>query len=269
MSTIAQLPAGWCVKDEGRDERVEENAVFGTIVWEGPWATRADFLAIAGGLPETIAYPGGSATRIIPLKYPGPFENVYAYSISGQPFGRISADANEGGTWTRCKLTVQFRSWQYQITGTDYPLMTLNADSSADMITIPGTAYEFPSDSLRLDRNVGIPVTTLDFSLTFHQLPTINMGLYDSMSGRVNSTAFVVGGYSFGAGYVQYIGPSSTSTLKVGNVFNHVVTHKFRSRRIKHNEIMRPDGTGFEAPERIGSSDKLLPEADLNLLFLN
>jgi hypothetical protein len=265
MSTISQLPSSFCVMDEGRTEIVRDNAIEGTIVWEGPWDERATFLNIAGGLSQTINYPGGSATRIIPLQYPGPYENVFAYNIECSPFGVIAPHTAEGATWTRCKIAVSFRSWQWQLTGSDYPLMTINADASADMITVPGTAYEFPSDSLRLDRNVGILVPTLDFTLTFHMLPSLNMTLYSTLSGRVNSTTF----YGFAAGYVQYIGPSSTSTLKIGNVQNHTVSHRFRYRRIPHNEIMRPNGTGFEAPERVGSSDKLIPDADLNLLFLN
>lgn len=250
-------------------ERVDENGIYCSDRWCGPWSTRYEFIRIARGQSETIEYPGGySVTRIIPLKYPGTdpmFDNVYARSVQCESEGRSFSDDDEAIGYTKCVISVDYQSWPFQFAGTDYPLMTKNLSASADVITVPGTAYEFPSDSLRLDRNAGILVPNVDFSLTFHFLPSLNDSLYTSLCGFVNSTTFL----GYGAGFVQYVGPQSTSQLSVSGQQTHTVTHGFKWRRIKHNELMRPDGTAFEAPERVGSSDLLLPTADINALFGN
>jgi hypothetical protein len=270
LSTFDQLPASYCRMHQTVTERVDEQGIYCSDRWVGPWESRADFLRIAMGQEETIEYPGSySVTRIIPLKYPGAdpmFDNVYAYDVQMEGIGRSSSSTSEGITFAKAIVTVQYRSWPFYFPGGgDYPLMTVTANASADVVTVPGTAYEFPSDSLRLDRNAGVLVPKVDFALTFHFLPSLNLSLYTSLCGFVNSTTF----YGFSSGFVQYVGPASSSTLRVGGQYTHTVSHQFQYRRIKHNEIMRPDGTGFEAPERVGSSDNLLPTADLNALFGN
>lgn len=269
MSTIDQLPASFCRMHDTVYEEVSENVIECSDRWIGPWSARADFVRIARGQEEPIEYPGGyTVTRIIPLKYPSDdplYSQVYAYSIGMEGVGASSSSTSEGIAYTKAIISVRYRSWPYLFTGGDYPLMTINANASADVITVPGTAYEFPSDSLRLDRNAGILVPKIDFSLTFHQLQSINLSLYASLAGHVNSTTF----YGFGAGYVQYVGPATQSVMSVAGQLIHSVTHLFQYRRIKHNEIMRPDGTAFEAPERVGTSENLLPASDLNALFGN
>jgi hypothetical protein len=257
LSTWEQLPAGWCRMHDKTIERADENGVYCSDRWCGPWSTRNEFLRIARGQEETIEYPGGfNATRIIPLKYPGTdpiFDNVYARSVAIESEGASFADDDEAIGYTKAIATVDYQSWPFPFPGGgDYPLMTKNLSSSAEVITVPGTAYEFPSDSLRLDRNAGILIPITDFALTFHFVPTLNDALSTSLCGFVNSTTFL--GYA--AGFVS-------------GQYTHTVTHGFRWRRIKHNELMRPDGTAFEAPERVGSSDNLLPTGDLNALFGN
>lgn len=252
-----------------RYEEIDESGIRASISWIGPWASRGSFLAIAGGVDEEISYPGGvTVTRRVPLKYPSSiYDNVYAHSIQMRSEGRITSSADEAGTWDLCRITVAFKSYPFGFTSGDAPMVSLNMDSSANMTTVPGTAFEFPSDSLRIDQNAGVPVPTIDFTLTMHFMPDLLTSVYNGLVGRVNNDTFYLpDGTAVLPGYLLYLGPSSQTTLRIGNVYNHTVAHRLQYRFIKHNEIMRADGGGFEAPRRVGTSadpEYLIPDAAL------
>lgn len=264
MSSISDLPASYSGQwlQDSTDESIDENGVQATCSWYGPWAERIEFLRVVSGLPEQITYPGGvSVTRIVPLKYPF-YENVYAYNARARGTGSCSLGGDGlTATYDWAIITVNFKTYPYKLDG-DQAMITRQDDGGMEFVTRPGSAYIFPSDSLRINQDVGVPVPTNDFSLTFHRLPFLDRALWQTLQGRVNTVDFL--GYP--AGTIQYVGPSSTATVTIANQFSFEATHRFRFRWIPHNQIMRPDGTGFEAPED-GNGDTILPTTDLNAIF--
>lgn len=278
MSTIDDIPSGWNVlhSPEPKERIVLGVGIEAEMSWVGPWEDRHDFLAAVAGYDETFSYPGGvSVTRRVPLKYPDErYDDVYAYDCAMGAVGRSGPSAeNRGITYALCKVTVYFRSQPFYVGAGDYPMVSLMASGGADIVTVPGTAYEFPSDSLRVDHNAGVLVPTVDYAMTFHNLPSLDdrVSVWEGLTGRVNSDSFYTPFHPvtpYAAGYVQMLSFSTASSISFGNVQTHTATLQLRYRRVKHNEIMRPDGTAFEAPERVGSSDPLIPVATLMSLYI-
>lgn len=272
MSTINDLPDGWVrLRDSTRWRWALGGGIEAEAAFWGPGNSYAEFLRVVGGMEQTITYPDGSGvTRIVPLKFPSnspDFEDVYAVDCELTGAGRPSEDANEQIVYEWARARVLFRTQPFYNFGGDYPLVSYSYTSGADFITRPGTAYVFPSDSLRLNQDVGVLVPFRDFQVTFHNLTSPNEELYESLTGRVNSATFrLPNGRSYDAGFIQYFGPAGQYQQTIGNQRNWTVSHRFKLRYIKHNEIMRPDGTAFEAPED-DTGANIIPEADLMQLY--
>lgn len=273
MSTIDQLPEGWTrVRDSTRWRLSQDGTVEAEATFWGPGDTYAEFLSVVGGAEEEITYPGSgdSVTRIVPLKFPSAsplFDNCYALGCDLEGAGRPREDPIEGIVYEWAKSTVQFGSRPFFNFGEDYPLVSFNYTGGGDYVTRPGTAYKFPSDNLRLSQDVGVPVQYRDFQITFHKLQESNDELYDQLVGRVNSADFTLpNGRTYAAGFVHYLGPSGQYTQTVGNVKTWTISHRFKWRSVKHNEIMRPDGTAFEAPVD-DNGDTIIGEVDLMQLY--
>lgn len=278
MSTIDDLPSGWYVKHEpAPNERITMGVgIECAMTWIGPWEERHDFKDAVAGMEEPFTYPGGvTVNRRVPLKYPDErHEDVYAYDMTFEALGRSGpSTAGCGITYSLCAATVYFRSQAFYVGTGDYPMISVATRGNPDMVTVPGTAFEFPSDSLRVDHNAGVLVPTVDYAMTFHNLPNLTdrIATWEGLAGRVNSDDFYTPFHPvtpYSAGYIQFLDFSTASSLSFGNVQTHSATLQLRYRYVKHNEIMRPDGTGFEAPERVGSSEKLLPSAVLMGIYV-
>jgi hypothetical protein len=265
MSTMDQMPDGVEWLHEGTEEEIDFDGAHAQVQFYVPDNVREEFLRVVGGLPEQFSIGTTSYTRIVPLRYPR-FDNCYATGVRMRGEGRSGppADGSLGIVYDYWVATVRFATPLYRFDGS-YPAVTESGDSGADVITRPGTAYKFPSDNLIVPHPVGVLAPTIDFLLTFHQVPSFNGDLYVSLSGRVNTHVF----YNRAIGTVQYIGLSWNGQKTTGNVVSWDITHKFRFRWIEHNKIMRPDGTAFEAPVQVGGAgtNYLLPTADLNALW--
>lgn len=267
MSTYEDIPESWSIGYKGHRERwITGQGIQAQATWIGPWSEREEFLNIIGGTEEDIEYPGGViANRIVPLKYPR-YEDVYAESVEMEPLGRPSADPTDLMTYSKCRVTVYFASRPWYAFGSEYPLVDLQASSGKLKVTRPGTAYVFPSDSKRLAGNVGIDVGVLNFTMTFHNLGSLALETYTVLTNRVNSATFFTPYGTFAAGYVQYLGFSNQQQMSIGNNYRYTISHAFQFKERPHNQIMRPDGTAFEAPQD-GNGDGLYALADLNAIY--
>lgn len=272
MSTIDQKPAGWKVLHSPEvTEEVDLTGIRATMAFHGPWENRHEFLAFVAGFEEDVESPGGGTyPRRVPLKYPDDrYMDVYAVGIRMRGRGR-SGSSDYGITYDWCEAIVQFKSQDYYVGQGGFPYVSIGWGGSGDIITVPNTAYEFPSDSLRLSQNAGVLIPKSDFTLTLHNLLDLDsrIPVWEGLVGRVSSTAFATPHGLFAAGKTQFLNYDTSSTLQIGNILIHQATLKFSNRWLEHNKIARPDGGGFEAPERVGSSDKLLPEGDLNGVYV-
>lgn len=278
MSTIADLPAGWIrLADPGatRWRLARGGVVEAEALFRGPGSSYAEFLYAVGGKEETISYPGGSqsVTRIVPLKFPSAstlFDNVYANGVEIEASGLPSEDDAEQVAYEWAVARVTFSSESFYDFGSDHPLLSYSFTGNADMISQPGTAYKFPSDGLKLSQDVGALVPWRDFSITLHNLQSLDETIYDDLCGRVNSDVFYhPSGVQYAAGYIQYLGPSGGYSTTIGNQKSFTITHRFKWRRIKHNAVARPDGGGFEEPvvDDMAGTTKILPAANLNQIY--
>lgn len=265
MSTFADLPSGVETLHEGTMVRYDWTSTEAVARFYMPWGTRKAFQRVVAGLPQQFSAGGTSYTRNVPLQFFDE-DNCYAYDLEITGDGPSSLPSNGYGIqYTWAIATVKFRTPPWRIDGPT-PLCQRSAETSADMVTRPGTAYKFPSDSLLLPHPVAVRIATTEFTITFFQLTDYNDTLYESLAGKVNSATFL--GKSVGT--VQYVGPTYQGTTYLGNTANATVTHRFRWRSVDHRIIMRPDGGGFEAPVQVSDgTTKLLSAADLNLLWAN
>jgi hypothetical protein len=272
MSTIADLPTGWQrIRDQTRVRWGLGGVLEAEAAWWGPWSSKTEFLMAVGGLEEDITYPGGiTVSRVVPLKFPSDdpdLDSLYAADCNIDAAGMPSVHATEEITYSRALARVFFRSEPFFMMGGDFPLVSYQFGGGADFITRPGSAYRFPSDGLKLNQDVGVLIPWRDFSVTFHNIPQPDEELYDNLAGRVNSAPFTLpNGRTYAPGLIQYLAPAGGFTRTIGNVTSWTISHRFKLRYIPHNQIMRPDGTAFEAPVDDGGAP-IIPSADLSLLY--
>jgi hypothetical protein len=267
MSTFADLPPDVVPLHEGAEFEVTAEGYAAKVDFLVYLGDLDAFLEVVGGLTQTVTIGGVTTTRKIPLEH-WRFPNCFAYRVGGRGDGPSSEPTGGGIDHEWYKISVWFNTPAWNLGG-DYPVVTRRRESGLEMVTRPGSAYKFPSDNLILPQQVGVPVTVSDIILVFHQISTFDESLYDTLAGCVNETTF----YNKPAGTMQYVGPSTSGSRTLGGVETWEVAHHFRYRSIPHNMIMRPDGAlvlgiPFEAPVEVTGGDYLLPEAELNDLFV-
>lgn len=283
MSLMTDLPDSAVILADGCSESYDDSGADCILRFEVAGADVATFLRVVAGLPETITYGSYTATRLVPLKHPDVY-NAYASGIRGYcPEGSIAYPTPNGGImWSHQWFDVRFTTPTFAYDG-DEPMITVERDTSTEMVSRPGTAYKFPSDGLVLKQPVGVPVLATDYLLRFHRLPNINDDLYDSLAGCVNATEF----RGRPPGTWLYLGAQNSGQLTLGGQASYEVGHRLQYREVPWNQIMRPDGTGFEAPVQAGAdngtegeestgpgnadnSQRMIhPLGELNLLFQN
>jgi hypothetical protein len=297
MSTLADLftaAPSTEILTEGYTLDADEKGYYGNIRF---WFSGADLQAFTytvTGKSTTVTINGITFTRLIPLQHPYISGNCYADSVHVYPPPGAVAGLDGSATgiaFADYFADVHFSTPEFNYEGAgggedggeDYPCVSLRLRGGEDRVTRPGSSYIFPSDNLRLNHDVGVPVKTLDFALTMHRLPNLDVPLYAALEGCINESDF----YGFPAGTVLYDGPESEGQFLVAGNPSFEVTHLFKYRQIPHDEIMRPDGKGFEAPieaarpsgdpggstpdttneEDTADPIYLLAEADLNMLW--
>lgn len=264
MSQMIDLPSGYDLLADGASESYDDSGSDVSWRFGVPSAIYNRFVQVVAGLPQTISYGGTSATRVVPLKNPSRY-NCYASSIRSAPApGAVpSIDGGMGIVHDYYYVDVQFTTPQYSYDGSE-PMVSVQRGVSSEMVTFPGTAYQYPSDGKLISHDVGVPVQMVDYVLTFHRLPSLNNTLYDSLVGCVNSTTF----RGSDPGTYLYRGCQSAGMLTMGGQASYEASQQFSYRSVPWNKVMRPDGGGFEAPVRLGTSDGyLIPSADLNQLY--
>ena len=271
MSTLVQLMAAAPATEiltDGWSYEIGEKGGEGSIRFlvSGPQVQA--FCDVLAGKPATAVTIGGTAaTRMIPLRHPRD-STMYAYTSRIYPPEGIVANEGPPGSGFGIDFEwyfadVRFRVPTWSASGS-YPMVTYDEDAGMEMRTRPGTAYQFPSDGLRVLHDVGVPNGVVKFALTFEGLTSLDSALFRSLIGTVNSTTF----FDCPPGTVLYEGCSSSGQYQIGGVPAFRARQMFSYSRIPHRQIMRPDGTAFEAPVQVGNTSKyLLDESNLNALY--
>ncbi len=271
MSTMAQLQTN-CpslqVLTEGYTLEADQRGYYGNIRF---WFLNADltaFTTTVGGLAQTVTVYGTSVSRLIPLVHPYIIGgNCYADSVRiYPPEGSIASYDGIAIAFTDYFADVHFITPTYPMTDSDgsNPTATLDLQGGSEMVTRPGAAYKMLSDGLRLNHDVGAPVQTVDFTITNHKLASLDTPTYLSLAGNVNSVTF----FGQDPGTVLYKGPGVSGQFYIAGAPSFDCAHAFQFRSVPHNQIMRPDGGGFDTPVQVGDgSTRLIPSANLNALM--
>ena len=266
MSTLADLDASIDVYYEGQDAYTTMNDQGGKFTLFVPkWSLLRPTLKIIEGLPEIVKYPNGSVgKRIVPLTMSFPRSMLVRVSWRGggkcsQAVGSKSREP----VWDFAWIDVEMGQPGFSADSA-YPMVEAHFAPGMEFVTRPGSAYTFPSDGLRLTQPVGVPIPTMDFSLTFHNLPRLNLQLRRRLAGKVNATPFFAGYeqdfLGFPTGTVQYVAPTVDASYDSNGQSRYTVTDNFKYRYVPHNMIMRPDGRGFEAPVQLaGTGADVIP----------
>lgn len=273
MTTLLQLQTAATsteILNEGFGYEIGDKGVEATIRFWFSGADLQNFVNVVIGLPAiTFTFYGSSISRLIPLAHPYQY-NCYAYTarIYPAPDSVSGLDGTGHGIdYTDWFADIGFRTPQYSVdTASPNAFVTEQRSNGVEMTTRPGSAYKFLSDGKRINHDVGIPVITAEYSLTFHQLSSLDDTLYDSLVGCVNSATF----YGKPAGTMLYLGASSSGEFTLAGAASFEVTHQFSYKSVPHNNIMRPDGAMFDTPVLISDgTTTMLPSADLNALWDN
>ena len=259
MSTLADLFAAAPsteVLTDGYTLEADARGYYGNIRF---WFSGADLQAFTytvTGKAQTTTINGVTFTRLVPLKHPYISGNCYADTVKVYPPEGAVAGLDGSGTGIAFDdyfADVHFSTPNYNYEGApsgaedggeDYPCVSVRLSAGEERVTRPGTAYEFPSDGKKTEQKIGAAVKTMDFGLTMHRLPNLDVPLYQALAGCVNEVDF----YGCPAGTVIYDGPESDGQFMVAGDPSFEVTHQFKYRSIPWNQVMRPDGSGFEAP---------------------
>lgn len=272
MSTLAQLVTA-CpsleIHVDGYTLEADQRGYYGTIRF---WFLNADltaFTTTVGGVAQTFTTYGVSVTRLIPLQHPYIIGgNCYADSVRiYPPDGSVAGldGTGHGIGFTDWFADVHFSTPTYPMTDSDgsNPTATLDLTGFSDMVTRPGSAYKLLSDGKPIAGDLGVPVMCFDFTITNHKLAAIGTATYLSVTGCVNSVIF----FGQAIGTVLYEGPGVQGQFFVAGVPTWDAAHHFKYRSVPHNQIMRPDGAGFDTPIARTGGAMLIPSADLNVLM--
>jgi len=235
---------------EGYSLEADSRGYYGNIRF---WFSGADlfgFTSTVTGKKQSVTINGVAQDRRIPLVHPYITNgNCYCDSVHVYPpEGAIAGWDGTAITFADYFADVHFATPTYQMEGGDMPTVLISLDNGVDRVTRPGSSYLFPSDNTRLNHDVGVSVHTIDFTVTNHKLDKLSEDLYDGLIGCVNLTPF----RNKPTGTVLYEGPRCQQQYVVGGSPMFDAGHSFKYRSIPHNQVMRPDGSNFEAPIESG-----------------
>lgn len=214
------------------------------------------FLLMAGGTPVTV----GNATRVVPLIHPD-YSALLCTHLRAEGFGTPSF-TEEGPLWSHSRIRATFTGVPFP-TDNSEPFMTRNVRKTGEYITIPGSAFVFPSDGTPIQQDSGVFVPTTALTITLYFCPTLKDDVSDGLIGCVNLLPFL----GRPTGTVRYDGmESELSTLANGQI-TYTKTQSYVFRPVPHNQVLRPNGV-WEAPVSTATGGFIHAAANLNVLLV-
>ena len=222
----------------------DETGWRGNMTFKVPYDEMADFCQFAGGKPYTISISGIPTTRYIPLSHPQ-FSGLICKRVQARATGQWDGTHN----WDWCRVTCEFQSVPYGMDGST-PFLTIETTGSSESITIPQTAYYFPSDNKRIRQDVAIAVPVVTYAITTYLVPTLDDALYKTLVGKVNDASFL----GFAAGMMRFDTWRSALQMSATLASTYTTTLYFSFRPVEWNKFLRPDGTWEAAKKSVDNT---------------
>jgi hypothetical protein len=265
MSTEADFPPGVVRMHRDHERAWDESGRTMRILYKVPHDVIDLFEYAVGGKPETFGTGTGSITRIVPLQCP---DSPLLYACYVRSTSCEGGGGSVGATTVPRKykyyfMEVGFKFYGYDFGG-DRPFLSLSVEGGGNFITLPGSAYKFPSDNLRINQDPGRFVPEVNYLLTIHMLSSFDETLYVPYLGKVNSADFL-NLSSYPAGTVRFDRLVGNYESFISGFRNWSVAFALAYRPVDWNAIMRPDTGVFEVVHN-SAGDPIYESADLNAL---
>lgn len=259
MSTVAQVKAAApsfrrALKPNPRARAQRNVGIDATMAWWCDMADVTNALAVIGGTVETTSIFGQVVTRIVPLRHPR-MPWCIADTIDVVDYGWDDVLQSESASL----ITVNFKSPNYALDG-EKPYVEVGGNISPRTVPAPAEAYQAGH---RPSGEYGEPANGTDFSLTLHQLPVFDLGLWIANANSVNTDTF----FGCPPGTLLFLGPSFNYSTQLGGQTSWRVGLGFKATDPDH-----PWNYGYLSDYSWGkilkpSGDPQLPEIPFTSLF--
>lgn len=197
MSTTADLPPSFFPDDPlsnvtgNGSWSADYDAQSGeqVVSWMGPFTDRLAFIEAALFKPETVTFPGGDLTKVIPLQCPYD-DRLYAIKVSMRAL--TVEEAEDADPWRDIVATVRFGVLPYRVDG-DTPLVQVRIRGKSKRITIPNFPYELIDESdafvERVAADIDRPIAEDYIDITYHGITDLAaaIAVLDPLRDKVNS----------------------------------------------------------------------------------
>src|SRR6185437_12419511 len=125
------------------------------------WSDRFAFARTVAGTVEGT----GQVHRIVPLRYPDSI-NLIAQRLTIQGLG---APSGPTVPYSKAKIVVNFEFVPWLIQGNANPFRAIRLKYGGNYVTMPGTAFQFASDSTPIKQDMGVFVPEVGYNVTIYQ----------------------------------------------------------------------------------------------------
>ncbi len=199
------------------------------------WADRFAFARVVTGTVEGT----GTLRRIVPLRYPD-LTNLIAQSLTiegvGKPFGPTLP-------YSFARITVNFEFVPWLLQGDSRPFLAIRLKYGGNYVTMPGTAFEFGSDSTPLKQDMGTFVPEIGYNVTIYAGPTLDDDTIAGLAGKINSVVFL----NRPIKTMRFDGCDADFSMTFDGQKQFTKQFAFTYRAKPWGQVLRPDGVWEEA----------------------
>jgi hypothetical protein len=259
MSTTADLPAS-AVRDYRSPSEVGLDgintpgmAADSTETWFCLLKDRTAFLNAVIGTPQLVGGPSGTMIRTVPLQHPE-YPALYATRAKTRAFG-YDADKR---FWLWCRISVEFSSRPYALSGAD-AFLSINGSETSRQIPAPAVMARINGATPVYDP--GLTIIGELQTITLHDLPDYAPEKFDALKGCTNIATF----RNRPPGTVLYRGCSYDATSNFTGV-KWNASHGLEYSPFPWNFGLNPDGSSSLITKPDGST-LYYPYADFSILW--
>jgi hypothetical protein len=228
---------------------------------------------LAIDLMGTTTRSGGTYTRVPPFRYP-PSPNLYCKAIESVEFTGKPTVLSGTSNWVvgdHAILTARFATATWSADGSNdlsgQPYTTTTFDVGTEVLTTPQSVYKFAgSPKVTTNTPTAIQIPLIHINLKRHMMPDIPVDIMETLVGKVNSTIYTLGRFSFAAQTLLFLGGENTERSDTLGNRMYDCEYKFAYRSVGWNKSLHPNGTTGFADITDGNSNPPYPTGVLTLL---
>jgi hypothetical protein len=246
----ATITVPYSIMHNGRNESVDTNGVYATMVFLVDWSDRWQFIRDVAGKSVIVGPSSGpTIVRSAPLQYPDN-KNLYANGVSVEPIG--VSYCTTSGAYAKAEITVTFGTLSFDSEvsqGTQNTVYrSIEIDMSAQLMSLPTSPFEFatPSGGFKPNTNQvnpGLLMPQAQITITSHQVPYLDTELIFGFIGSINLYTF----YGMAPGTCLFLGVQCRRQATSEGLQAWEISYRFSFRPIDWNKFYSPTpGVGFD-----------------------